>query len=328
MNLKCFEINDEIFNKILYDFEDDIITKDKLDDKSYYDNRKDIIYIKDNKKRAIICQGYILNYYLNKTVYSNWKQVLLYEKDYAPLEYEESIDGQRAWNYIYNKILLKKYTKEEISSILTSYQTKKDYEKQYHYDWPIESQNVQKLSLCVKYDINGAHTDALCEIFPKCRAYFIDLYLKRHTNILFKKYPNFFVGMMKRKGYDGAYWYIVNRTTQLLLNAINTVGGQLIYANTDGFCVKDPINKLNTSDKLGDFKLEHEGDVYIYTCRTKSPYILYQFGDSLVGTCLTSVRQDIDLSKGNVVYYDRVIDGLSYRAENVIKEKVCVEYSE
>ena len=322
MNLKCFDVNDDIFNKILYDFEDDIIEQNMLEDKSYYDYRQNIIYFKDTKE--LICQGYILNYYLDKNIYSSWKQVIIRKRDYAEFQYEESIDGQRAWNYIYNKILLKKYTKEEINSILASYQAKPEYERQYHFDWPNESQNVQKLTLCVKYDINGAHTDALCEMFPRCANDFVKMYIKRHTNILFKKYPNYFVGMIKKKGYENAYWWIVNRTTQILLKAMDEVGGQLVYANTDGFCVTNPVNKLNTSDKLGDFKLEYEGDVYIYTNRKKSPYILYQFGDTLIGTCLTSVRDQIDLSKGNVVYYDRVPYGNAYKAENVIKETVCV----
>ena len=324
MNFKHFDINDEIFNNILKDFEADIIKLDKLEDKSYYEYRNNIIYIDDKNTKKILCQAYILNYYLDQPIYTGWKQIILNQCEYANITVEASVDGQHAWQYMMS-ILKKKYSLNEIQSILTSYQTKEHYDKQYHYDWPIVSQNVQKLPLCVKYDINGAHTDALSEMFPRCKGEFLTIYKKRHDDIKYKKYPNFFVGMMKRKGYVGAYWYIVERTTKLLIEAINKVGGQLVYANTDGFCVQNPEHLLNTSDKLGDFKLEFQGDAYVFVNETRSPYILYQFGDKLVGTCLTSVRQYIDLSNGNVVYYDRIKHGESIQAENITRETVCVE---
>ena len=322
MNLKCFDVSDEIFNKILYDFEDDVIEIDTIDKKSYYSDRFNIIYVKDTHQ--IICRAYILHNYCDALLYSGWKQILLNKVEYTNIKAEDSIDGPRAWNYIM-KILLQKYTRNEVESILTSYQVKSDYEKQYHYDWPIVSQNVQKRELCVKYDINGAHCEALAEMFPKCRHNFIHMYVQRHNNIIYKKYPNFFVGMMQHYGYSGAYWYIVDKTTKKLLNAIDYVGGQLVYANTDGFCVQYPDKKLKTSDRLGDFKLEYEGPVYVYTNRKNSPYILYQFGDKLVGSCMTEARHDINLSKGNIVYYTRVKRGNVVRAENIIKEKVCIE---
>lgn len=324
MNLKCFDINDEIFNRILHDFEADVIRLNKLENKSYYEYRNNIVLIEENNTKKIICQGYILNYYLDTPIYSSWKQAILYNNEYSNIVVEDSIDGQSAWFYMM-RIIKKKYTDNQIKSILTSYQVKPDYLKQYHYDWPNESQNVQKLTNCVKYDINGAHTDALCELFPKCKTELFNMYIKRHDNIKYKKYPNFFVGMLKRKGYIGAYWYIVNRTTELLLNAINKVGGQLVYANTDGFCVQNPVNTLNTSDKLGDFKLEFEGSAYIFTNRVRSPYLLYQFGDKLVGSCMTMARKDVDLSKGNVVYYDRIQHNTCVLPENIVKETVWVK---
>lgn len=322
MNLKCFDVSDEIFNKILYDFESDVIEIDELDKNSYYSDRYSIIYVR--KTNQIICRAYILHNYCDTMLYSGWKQILLNKVEYTNIKAEDSIDGPRAWNYIM-KILLTKYTRNEVETILTSYQTKPEYEKQYHYDWPIVSQNVQKQALCVKYDINGAHCDALCEMFPKCKHSFVYMYVKRHSNIIYKKYPNFFVGMLQHYGYSGAYWYIVDRTTKILTAAMDTVGGQLIYANTDGFCVMEPKAKLKTSDRLGDFKLEYEGDVYIYTNRIRSPYILYQFGDKLVGSCMTEARKDINLKKGIVCHYDRVKRGNAVRAENITKEQLCIE---
>ena len=251
MNFSYYDISDVIFNNILKDLDYYVEEIDKVEDKSYYDKNRKILFTKGRTadEDCIICQGKIINYYLGfRLVNESWKQVILRKSENTNIEVEESVDGGSAWNYIM-AILLKKYTKEEIDNILRAHRdTIPDDDKQYHFDWPKVSQNVQKRVLCVKYDINGAHTDALCEMFPRCANEFINMYKKRHTKIKFKKYPNYFVGMLKKRGYDGAYWWIVQRTTKLLKSAIDKVGGILVYANTDGFCVQYPKAKLNTSD--------------------------------------------------------------------------------
>ena len=328
MNLRCFDINDTIFNKILTDLEYYVEEIDKLENTSYYDKKRKVLFIKGktSDEDCIICQGKILNYYTNKIIVEDsWKQVILRKNEQTNILVEDSIDGGTAWAYML-KILMTYYTRQEIDKILQAHtDTIPDDDKQYHYDWPNVSQNVQKRELCVKYDINGAHTDALCELFPKCKQELIQMYVKRHTNIKYKKIPNFFVGMLKNKGYDGAYWWIVQRTTKMLKAAIDKVGGILVYVNTDGFCVQYPNNKLPTSNELGDFKEEYKGTVYIYTNRKKSPYILYQFGNELKGSCMTSVRKDIDLSKGNIVYYKKSRTKYGYEATDIVKETICVE---
>lgn len=328
MNLKCFDINDEIFNKILKDLDYYVEQIKTLSDTSYYNKKRKILFIKGktSDEDCIICQGKILNYYVKKTIVTDsWKQVILRKNEETNILVEDSVDGGTAWAYML-KILLTYYTRQEIDNILQAHRdTITDDDKQYHYDWPKVSQNVQKRALCVKYDINGAHTDALCELFPKCKQELMHMYVKRHTNIKYKKLPNYFVGMLKKKGYTDAYWWIVKRTTKILKSAINQVGGILIYANTDGFCVQYPEHTLATSDKLGEFKKEYEGDVYIYTNRKKTPYILYQFGKDLKGSCMTSVRNEIDLSKGQIVYYKKSKTKYGYEATDIIKETVCVE---
>lgn len=323
MNLKCINVRDDIINKILYDLEAKIVEIDKLtaDIQSLYQYRKKIIYIKSTKE--IICSGMVINYYCGSDL-NAWKQVKCTPTENMDDLLKDSIDGQVAWNSL-RKILLKKYSYNEIESILTSYQVKNDYLKQYHYTLPKVSQNVQKLPLCVKYDINGAHTDALKEMFPKCSKEFDDIYRKRHKNIYYKNLPNFFVGMIQNKGYSGAYWYIVNRTTQTLLKAIDKVGGILVYANTDGFCVQYPNKVLPTSQELGEFKEEYKGTVYYFNNTKQSPYILYQFGKEFKGSCITAVREYIDLSKGQVVYYNKVKHGHSYLPENIVKETVEID---
>lgn len=313
MNLKCLNIREDIINEILFDFEVKIIEIDKLEDKSYYEYRKKIIYINDTKQ--CIIPGYILNYYCH-TNYGSWKQYVCTSAENTDKIIEETIDGGTAWRAVMG-VLRGYYTDKEIKDILWAYgDTKGSYEGQFHYFLLKVSQNVQKLPLCVKYDINGAHSDAICEIFPKAKPNLMKLYDKS------KAYINLFVGMLKRKGYIGAYWYIVDRTTQILKQAMDYVGGRLIYANTDGFCVQRPKRILPTSHKIGEFKEEYKGTVYYFNNNKQSPYYLYQFGDEFKGSCITAVRKDIDLSKGNVVYYNRVKHGKSYLPENIKKETI------
>lgn len=322
MNLKCINLREDIYNKILFDYEAKIIEIDKLtpDIQSLYQYRKKIVYIKDTKE--IICSGMILNYYCN-TDLSQWKQIKCRPAENTEILIEDSIDGPTAWRSLLD-ILRKQYNRNMIETILTSYDTKTGHDKQYHYNLPKVSQNVLKLPFCVKYDINGAHTDALKEMFPKCAKDFDNIYRKRYKNIYYKNLPNYFVGMLKHYGYEDAYWYIVDRTTKILCNAIDKVGGILVYANTDGFCVQYPTDTLATSQELGDFKAEYTGTVYYFNNTKQSPYVLYQFGKELKGTCITAVRQDIDLSKGQVVYYNRVKCGHSYMPQNIVKETIEV----
>ena len=97
----------------------------------------------------------------------------------------------------------------------------------------------------------------------------------------------------------------------LVINeAMNYVGGILLYANTDGFLIQNPVNLLITSKNLGDMKLEASGDAYIV--RTDN-YILYQTykadtGEKeLKGSCMKCVRDKIDLSTGKIIVYDKVL---------------------
>jgi hypothetical protein len=183
---------------------------------------------------------------------------------------------------------------------------------QQHYNYPAPNNTIVKLTNTFKFDINGAHTDALCEIFPRAKDKLIGMYLKRKKNPVFKQYPNLYVGMlaqkskeMRQKGipakYEKTYNWIVQRTSRMLLNAMDAVGGLPVYVNTDGFIVQNPQNLLTHSKNLGEFKLEFSGDTYVYSDKN---YIVYQTGDEKKGTCFTSVREDIDLSIGQVVHYD------------------------
>lgn len=310
-SLKAVQVNDEIFNKILYDFEFKVRIKPDLFEyyRGYYEDR-DLIYY--NGKDELICCEYIVNSYAdiitNCTV---WKQVRVQKVLNMKNDAMESTTGSRAKAYI-TKVLKTVYSNEEIDERLRLFEAEKDPNLiQQHYNYPAPDKII-KLTNTFKFDINGAHTDALCEIFPKAKDKLIRMYEMRKKNPVFKQYPNLYVGMLAQKSkemrkagipgkYEKTYNWIVQRTSKILLNAMDTVGGSTIYINTDGFIVQDPVKLLTTSKNLGDFKLEFSGDTYVYSDKN---YIIYQTGEEKKGSCFTAVRNDIDLSKGQVVHYD------------------------
>lgn len=310
--LKAIQVNDEIFNKILYDFEFKVRIKSNLWEyyRGYYED-KDLIYY--NGKDELICCEYIVNNYTNIiTNCTVWKQIRVQKVLNMKNAAMESTTGSKAKAYI-TKVLKTVYTDVEIDERLRMFEAEKDVNlSQQHYNYPAPENVITKLTNTFKFDINGAHTDALCEIFPKAKDKLIGMYLKRKKNPVFKQYPNLYVGMLAQKSaemrkagipakYEKTYNWIVQRTSRMLLAAMDTVGGCPVYVNTDGFIVQNPENLLTHSKNLGEFKLEFSGDTYVYSDKN---YIIYQTGDEKKGSCFTSVRNDIDLSKGEVVHYD------------------------
>ncbi len=243
----------------------------------------------------------------------------------------EAIDGYHAKMYMW-KNLYKFYTKKEIEERLSMFEA--DYDpnlKQMSYRYPGQIGVVYKITDTYKYDINGAHLDALREIFPKADKFFVDLYNKRKENPIYKQYANLFVGtlaqktdQMRKEGRPGlrekTYNWIVQRTTKKLIEAIEYLDGELIYAQTDGIIIKSPKNLITPTKELGGFKLEYQGDTYVYWDKN---YNLYQT-DKLFGSCFEVVREEINLTKGQVVHYDECREGNVRKPTNIIKETVKI----
>lgn len=342
--LRTVQVNDEIFNKILYDYEFKVRIDEDLYLKynGYYEDR-DIIYY--NGKDEFICMEYIVNNYTNLIPHcSVWKQIRVLRTMNMSSPAQLSITGSKAKAYI-TKMLKKVYTDTEIDERLRMFEADYDEDlKQVHYNYPaFDSKTIIKISNTYKFDINGAHLDALCEIFPKAKDKFVAMYEKRKKNKIFKQYPNLYVGMLAQKSkemrkagipgkYEKTYNWIVQRTTKLLLSALDTIGGETIYINTDGFIIRNPDNLITPSKALGEFKLEFAGDTYIYADKN---YIIYQTGQGdnveLKGSCFTAVRNDIDLANGQVVHYDiqtvKNKEGqIIYRLPNNIKKEYLKIY--
>ena len=296
--LPTYEVRADIFDKILYDLSVHTEYEADLQKWSYgYKNRNTIYY----NEEYLICKECVLDYYCDCiTDSTSWKQCKLRKVLNAEKPVQKTITGNYAWNYII-RILNKYYTAIEIEEIFNNNEAdySEDY-KQFHYNLPLEEDELVKYKNCFKYDINGAHCDAIVNLFPKAYDEFIKLYLKRKEIPMYKQLFNFFVGELCRKGHRRTYNWIVQRTTKKLYETMDITKGTLIYANTDGYIVQRPEVEINTSKELFDFKLEYSGDVYVYQSNN---YILYQCGDNKTGSCRCDVRDDIDLRVGKVFNY-------------------------
>lgn len=316
-SLRVYDVNETIFENILEIFKSYIEPTDKIGLYwSGYD-QKNIIYY--NNKDLLIMRETLLAKIANfseedKEEAERWRQVIV-RKVPNDITYKIDIDGNRAWNYMM-KLLKNYYTEEEIDAQLNSFTANYDENKiQFHFTLPSFGR-IKKFDNCVKYDINGAHHDALIEIFPRAKEALTELFIKRKEKPVYKAYVNYFVGNLVNHGYRFTYNWIVQRTTDTLLKAINYVGGKLIYANTDGFLSYLPENKIEHSTELGKFKLEYEGTAYVYQDKN---YWCYQT-DEICGNIRYAVRDKIDLSKNLVVHYNtlRTTDEAGIYTEKVI----------
>lgn len=218
-----------------------------------------------------------------------------------------TITGIYAYNYLM-KVILKQYTIEAVNKIFDEHSRAKDPQFiQWHTrrvpDEPYKKFHFENVYY---FDINGAHTDALMELFPKCAKDFNKMYEKRHENGgRFKKIFNFFVGYLCRVGRRETYNWIVQRTTKKLLKFKNELcddrlDENVIYANTDGIFIMNPKITPESSKMMGEFKLEYHGPVDTYRGRN---YTIIQYGDKIKGNCPLSMRKDIDLRKNKAVDY-------------------------
>lgn len=317
-------IGEELFDELLEHFKGRIVTVDDMTPYIYgYPNKKTMYY---NGFDQLICREYLLG---GKNADTDWKQVIVTkDRSLKAKEVRKDMNGSVAFNRM-KKLLLQHYTEDELIDIFVN--TTHEKCKALHYNPKKMSDVIVRYSNCYKYDINSAYASAYITLFPKANKEIMDLYIGRHEHPENKKVLNYFNGMMKHKGYDGFYYWVVNRTNEIMEEALNKTGGIKLYINTDGFIVKDPSNKIEHSTELGRFKEEYKGDVYIYHDKN---YFVIQCGykdglANLTGTCFTSIREKMDLEKGKVVHFDRkqikINDAVSiYKPENITEEEVAI----
>lgn len=319
INLKAVKVNHDLIQKLFEAFPMHI-KRMNFDKEGYKFDE----YIYFNGLNKVVCIAGYISYILQKDIgIDDWKHIILNldEEQIEPLK--DDVSGSAAWKEM-QKYLNKYYSEEEIKNILSSYTDKYDDDlKQWHY-YEYEIDEICKFDNVVKYDMNGAHADALIEMFPKAENALRKLYAKRKEDGMekVKAYFNYTVGMFKKMGYDGAYNHIVQRTTKKLQELYVKIGGTIVYVNTDGIAVSNPKTKISSSNELGEFKIEYEGIAYTYGGNC---YVAVQWGkkkknnDCLKGSsCLKSVRDKIDLSKNKIVRYDKVKNEFGlYDAKNI-----------
>ena len=310
--LRYIEVCEKIYDEILNSFPSQLEYKEDIYNYFYgFDDKNKVYY---NEEYLIIkeCKfNYIYKKLFGKGFIespTDWKQ--------CRLRLNKDIDkamalpnGTQCYNFI-TKRLKKFYSDEEIENILNSHEEEYSYEyKQYHYTYPSVEGLVMKFNNCYKYDITKAHASAIISLFPLAKDEIMNLIkiaqkAKQNGDLntcqRYKNYVNLYVGALCRHGHKGTYYYIVHRVTKKLFDAYAYTGGKMLYANTDSFTVYNPINILEASLEVGEFKLEYTGTIYIYQ---DVNYWLMEFGNEQVGSCKKYVRNKIKLSEGVVAHY-------------------------
>lgn len=201
----------------------------------------------------------------------------------------------------------------------------------------LEKDVIYKFTDCVYEDKNGAYNSKLAVIFDKLSSWFNYLNDHRHDNHNeYKLMSNFFVGCMtqnKKKFIDGkptrnihpkTRFWIIREITNEMNERMNATGkDRLLYLNTDGYIVQHPKKQLPTSDKMGDFKLEAKGDVYMFRCKSGwcMQYTKMNGEVEIKGSIPLELRNQIDLSKGKAIEYDIVKTNTGGNVYKNIKEK-------
>ena len=322
LELKAYSVSEELFEEILtFGYRVKITeSKDEFDSYKYgYNDKALIIY---NGYSQMIVLECVLNDHFNLNMrLTHWKQCIVTKDPGQSSACEKTITGGMAKKVMESKIL-QYYSREEYEERLNMFQAPhSDHLKQYHFELKEKQFEIKKYTNCYKYDINGAHNAALKIIFPKAAHVFEQMYQERKIKPINKQFINFYVGMLTY-GHRRTYNWIVQRVTTQLLAGINHCmqdDGLLLYANTDGFLIKDPGQLLEHSTALGDFKLEYHGDAYIYFDEN---YWCYQTHNEIKGSILYAARKHLDLKAGKVVHYDKVKVPKAdiYVAENIVEE--------
>lgn len=303
--LRRVNIDADTYNSIFERFPKYIEYVDNLKEyfiKGYRDKR--IIKV-DSIKRTLIIQAYRINTKEHNIVDAScdWKQVIcVLDESLDSIKDVKELPFASVVNKKVYSILHKYYDNDAIDELFESHSLDENV-KPLHQLVPFtyHDNKVHKFTNCVYYDINKAHTYALCEIFPLA---------KEDILRLDKSYVNIFVGDLVNHSHRSTYNWIVYKTRRKLTKLIEYVDGLCLYINTDGAIIYMPKHTIKTCDDIGEFKNESsDGIIYLYVCRENNkrttPYTIYQYnhptkGTQLKGNARLSIRKGMNLELGLV----------------------------
>ena len=249
-------------------------------------------------------------HYKNRVSY----QVIAYYKNDSNLrgfDTQEVLSGGQCYMRVMSYIK-KKQTKEELDKVFEMFAIDEEHKvKQWHEDIKtnIVMGNVYRFDNVKYYDINGAYAYVLAYMFPRCKDYFYKLYEERKIKPQNKQLLNYFVGELVNHGHRETYNWIVKQVTDYMHETVRNLYGmnsRLLYVNTDGFAIQNPIKELETSTELGKFKKENLSDtMYVYVDKN---YRVIEYTDkngkrTIKGSAFDTMKDLMNLSEGHVVEY-------------------------
>lgn len=330
--LTSFTLSEEAFEAVLNKYARYVIVIDDL--RPYLCGCTDKVSIYYDGSKKFVCNQRSLCFLGHKAP-NDWQQCICVLKSGQAESHKKSITGAMAWNKIMER-LRKYYSDAEIEECFAAHEAEYDKDK---CQWVVNPDHIIDLypgvdavlefRECLKYDMNGAYATRLCQIFPKAKEVFVDLYRKRKSNPVNKDYINYFVGMMNNREHRLTFNWVVQSMREEIQRVAEALDGVIIYAKTDGFIISRPKNNIVPSYDLGGYKLEYTGPVQIYLGEN---YEILQTGNVITGSMLRSVRDKVDLRIGQVVRYKRVKvpaikgDKSIYKAEDVEVYKVGKVY--
>lgn len=318
---KRFKIPSDTFQLILKKAKEDccLVTGENFDLNKRVKPSDNIYYDTANKCIQMEFGDYCFttnNWDTDKCNY--WEQIVLLDGGNDQAEEIRTTPYANQATAAVEAILHKHYTDEDIEEIFKAHAVKEEDRVKPRHQILTNSINYDFNTLyrfddVYYYDINKAHRDALMEMFPKCKRLFENLKTKWDKDCI-----NIYVGNLGHKYKDGyrytreTYNWIVKRTRDILDNLIDFCDGEVIYANTDGVMIRDPLNTIKTSNKIGEFSNEMTGHTvyFYYQLKDKEKnipqYYLYQYTDkdgnkTKKGTLRRNLRDKIDLEEGKLI---------------------------
>ena len=326
IGLKNIKVSEKIFNKLLINKNVKVKVDSLADYKCGY-NDKQTCYFTDTE---LIIQKYELDYIINGKIDKSdyWKQYLItMDKEQEEDIIYDNMNPVQAANYL-NNIIYKEYSEEEKIEIFNNHQLENST---ILHTYPERLDGIIKYKNCYYYDINGAYASKFIEMFPKCKKELLELFEHRHDDHnRLKNVFNYYVGMLTqnekkraikpRVVYPKTRHWIVQSITDKVTEFSKMLNGKYnLYVNTDGLIVKEPKNIIANSTQMNEFKLEYNGDIYVYYGKN---YFVMQYGDEIKGSLPLELRKYIDLPNGKVVEFDkRLINGV-YVPENIKEIKI------